>query len=211
MGRVGALLVAAVAGCASRSHVTATWPLPALVVWAWDRPEDLRFLPAGVGVAYLDATAYLVGGRVDWRPRVSSLRLGEGVHAVPVVRIETTPTTPTLDDAQRAELVRRLCGIATEQGALQIDYEAPLSQRGFYRRLLGDLRQRLGPEFPLSMTALASWCLGDRWMADLPVDEIVPMATASGKTGRGCAPTSPAGSTWRPSAGGRMASSPTSR
>jgi hypothetical protein len=25
------------------------------------------------------------------------------------------------------------------------------------------------------MTALASWCDGDRWMADLPVDEIVPM------------------------------------
>ena len=28
---------------------------------------------------------------------------------------------------------------------------------------------------PISITALASWCLGDRWLEDLPIDEAVPM------------------------------------
>jgi len=28
---------------------------------------------------------------------------------------------------------------------------------------------------PLSVTALASWCAGDRWMHGLPIDEAVPM------------------------------------
>jgi len=28
---------------------------------------------------------------------------------------------------------------------------------------------------PLSITALASWCAGDRWMRGLPIDEAVPM------------------------------------
>ena len=28
---------------------------------------------------------------------------------------------------------------------------------------------------PLSITALASWCAGDNWLSDLPVDEAVPM------------------------------------
>src|SRR5208283_4201241 len=28
---------------------------------------------------------------------------------------------------------------------------------------------------PISITALASWCIGDRWMEGLPVDEAVPM------------------------------------
>jgi hypothetical protein len=31
------------------------------------------------------------------------------------------------------------------------------------------------PRLPLSMTALASWCLDDNWLDELPVDEAVPM------------------------------------
>jgi hypothetical protein len=30
--------------------------LPALVLWAWERPVDLRTLPAGTGVAFLAQT-----------------------------------------------------------------------------------------------------------------------------------------------------------
>ncbi len=41
--------------------------------------------------------------------------------------------------------------------------------------MLQDLRQKLPQQIPLSMTALASFCVGDRWLDDLPVDEAVPM------------------------------------
>jgi len=56
---------------------------------------------------------------------------------------------------------------------VQIDYDARLGERTFYRLLLHGVRRAIG-RIPLSMTALASWCAGDRWLAQLPVDEIVP-------------------------------------
>lgn len=59
--------------------------------------------------------------------------------------------------------------------ALQIDFDARASERGFYRKLLVALRDELPAGCFLSMTALASWCLYDTWIADLPVDEAVPM------------------------------------
>jgi len=37
------------------------------------------------------------------------------------------------------------------------------------------VRHVLPPSVGLSITALASWCAGDNWIADLPVDEAVPM------------------------------------
>ena len=58
---------------------------------------------------------------------------------------------------------------------LQIDFDAATSERDFYRSLLQDLRRQLPDKVPLSMTALASFCAGDRWLRDLPVDEAVPM------------------------------------
>jgi hypothetical protein len=59
--------------------------------------------------------------------------------------------------------------------ALQVDFDATLSQRSFYRELLEDLRRRVPPSTPLSMTALTSWCESDGWIAGLPVVEAVPM------------------------------------
>jgi len=50
-----------------------------------------------------------------------------------------------------------------------------VSERDFYRALLQDLRAQLPDNVPLSMTALASFCIGDRWLEGLPVDEAVPM------------------------------------
>jgi hypothetical protein len=59
--------------------------------------------------------------------------------------------------------------------AVQIDFDALMSERAFYRDLLVDLRQAIPANVRLSITALASWCLGDNWLAGLPVDEAVPM------------------------------------
>jgi hypothetical protein len=55
-----------------------------------------------------------------------------------------------------------------------------LSEREFYRQLLEDLRRELPDTVPLSITALASFCVGDRWLSDLPVDEAVPMVFRMG-------------------------------
>ena len=38
-----------------------------------------------------------------------------------------------------------------------------------------DLRRNWPPDVGLSITALASWCISDTWIKDLPIDEAVPM------------------------------------
>jgi hypothetical protein len=64
--------------------------------------------------------------------------------------------------------------------AVQVDFDATASQRTFYREVLHQLRRQLPASMPLSMTALASWCIFDTWLAGLPVDEVVPMVFRMG-------------------------------
>ena len=45
---------------------------------------------------------------------------------------------------------------------------------------MNDLRPALPENIPLTMTSLASWCVGDAWFNDFPVDEAVPMAFEMG-------------------------------
>src|SRR5258706_16476678 len=58
---------------------------------------------------------------------------------------------------------------------VQVNFDAPASERASYRELLTQLRGKLPPSPALSITALASWCKGDNWLEDLPVDEAVPV------------------------------------
>jgi hypothetical protein len=64
--------------------------------------------------------------------------------------------------------------------AIQIDFDAVASEREFYRSLMIELRKQLPAGTPLTMTALASWCTGDAWFNDFPVDEAVPMVFQMG-------------------------------
>jgi len=174
-----ALLVAGVAWLPGRGAPPPADDGPATMLWAWERPEDLRFLdPGTTGVAYLAGTATLSGDTTIWRPRLQPLQVSDGTVIEAVVRVEVDPRAPpTLSDGQRARLAGTLAGAAGAPGVrgLQVDFDATASQRGFYRDLLADLRAALPGDAGLSMTALASWCLGDPWIADLPVDRAVPM------------------------------------
>jgi hypothetical protein len=94
------------------------------------------------------------------------------------VRIETVRDAPaSLSAAQRSSVVSALTEAARgpNVSALQIDFDALKSERDFYTKLLQDLRQQLPQSMPLSITALASWCIDDNWLDGLPVDEAVPM------------------------------------
>ena len=94
---------------------------------------------------------------------------------VGVVRIEAAHPI-SLSAAQRARTVKAIEHLAWRKiAALQIDFDAASSQRRFYRDLLTDLRHDLPATLPLSITAIASWCMYDDWLASLPIDEAVPM------------------------------------
>ena len=87
--------------------LTARAELPRLMLWAWERPEDLRGAdPRTAGVAFLARTLYLSGDNVGVRPRLQPLRVAAGTPLVAVVRIETTlgktPTYSRISAASRS-------------------------------------------------------------------------------------------------------------
>jgi len=158
-------------------------PPPTPVLWAWERPEDLRFLaPGEAEVAVLVGTLRLDGPRVDTHPRSVPLHVEPKIPVTAVVRIEAQPTA-SRDAAQRELAADWIVELADRPAfaGLQLDFDARASERDFYRSLLTELRPRFKK---MAITALASWCFesGD-WLASLPVDEITPMLFRMGPGG----------------------------
>jgi len=150
--------------------------LPRVTLWAWERREDLRQAdPSQFAIAYLDQTL-TIDLRVHSEPRRNAIVFPRMSTRIAVVRIETTRFA-VLDEEDRVETVGAILESASQPGiaAIQVDFDAMLSQRAFYRSVLVDLRRQMPRGLPLSITALASWCSWDDWIADLPVDEAVPM------------------------------------
>jgi hypothetical protein len=153
--------------------------MPRVMLWAWERPTDLRFIdPKETGVAFLAQTIRLHEDQLEIRPRLQSLNLPDGTKVVAVVRVETDAVKrPSLSTAQREQLAQAIAGMTRlpNVSSIQIDFDATKSERAFYRDVIVDVRRRLPGDISLSITALASWCNYDDWISDLPIDEAVPM------------------------------------
>lgn len=151
---------------------------PRLMLWAWERNEDLRFLdPGRTGVAFLAKTLLLENGKVYERPRLQPLRVSSSTYLMAAVRVEAPKPYGPLSPQQASSAARKIAAVSRLRGvmAVQIDFDAVLSQRKFYRDLIIRVRKELAPGVKFSITALVSWCGGEEWLAGLPVDEAVPM------------------------------------
>jgi hypothetical protein len=156
--------------------------------WAWERPGDLRGLPKSAGAAFLAISIQLRDGAVRAVPRFQPLQLSPGAFRMAVVRIEAA--RPALSATEQHAAVGMILDAvrATRPDALQIDFDARVSERPFYSSLLHELRTKTPEGLFLSITALVSWCGAKSWLDALPVDEVVPMtfemgsATASAET-----------------------------
>jgi hypothetical protein len=137
-----------------------------VIPWAWERREDLRFVHGEV--AYLAQTITLRGAAIEVRPRMQPLLIDKSVRAIPVIRIETS--NASLDEKQRTAAADAITSLGSSN--VQIDFDATLSERRFYRALITDLHRTI-PH--ITITALASWCNDDRWMSGLPIEDAIPM------------------------------------
>jgi len=83
---IAAALCVVAVGITGSAHPAAELArsLPGVVLWAWERPEDLRFLAgdSDVAVAFLAETIDLRGGRIDLVPRAQPLRTHPGTPLV---------------------------------------------------------------------------------------------------------------------------------
>lgn len=157
---------------------------PPTILWAWERPEDLRFLDArNFGVAFLAQTLFLTADEIKFAPRRQPLKVAPEVFLIAVTRIETDKKNlPALSDFQQTQIIESVKKTLDFPNvrAVQIDFDVMVSEREFYRELMKKLRSELAPDISLTMTALASWCAGDVWFEDFPVDDVVPMAFRMG-------------------------------
>lgn len=165
--------------CPPAESSSARVALPGVVLWAWERPEHLQFIdPGRVAVAYLAKSIAVTERGLSVRSRMQPLGVPEGTSLIAVVRLSTARrSAPSLLVSQTGGVVAEILGAARIKGCrgVQIDFDAKKSERAFFRVLLAELRKELPDSLSLSITALASWCLDDNWIADLPVDDAVPM------------------------------------
>lgn len=159
--------------------------LPNKILWAWKRSEDLsKINPSEFGVAYLACHVFIQGENIKWQSRNQPLKVPPNTVVVPTIRIDVDRgEKPAFSEKQIEKIVQLIerSNTAPNLGQVQIDYDALESERPFYNSLLKRLRKTLPESIPISITALASWCLFDNWIKDLPIDESVPMMFSLGK------------------------------
>jgi Protein of unknown function (DUF3142) len=157
---------------------------PRLVYWTREWLEDLHFLdPQKEAVAFLASSVELLPDSTRVEPRMQPLYTPPGIQLVAVVHVYSHLNKPAaLSGDQLSETLQALLAATRLPGVsgLQIDFDARTSEHTFYSQLLGELRRKLGPAYPISITALASWCLDDPWIHNLPVNEAVPMLFSMG-------------------------------
>jgi hypothetical protein len=179
-------LVLLLLNCAAKNQVNPALSdqMPQKILWAWERPEDLRFLDAKeYGVAFLAQTLTLERNDEIFTPRRQPLEVNPGTYLIAVTRIETNKSVRPVYSTEQLNklltLIKRTLDLPDVK-AVQIDFDAVASEREFYRQMIVELRKQLPQSVPLTMTSLASWCTGDAWFNDFPVDEAVPMAFQMG-------------------------------
>jgi hypothetical protein len=148
-----------------------------LILWAWERPEDLSFAGAAAEIALQTGFVELAGNGIEARGRRFPLRSAAApstalVH-VQIDHRRPLEWTPLLRARTSAAILYYAGAIPARR--VQLDFEVRASERAVLLDLLADVRKGLPKGILLSMTALASWCDTEGWLERAPVDEIVPM------------------------------------
>jgi hypothetical protein len=152
-------------------------PPSTLILWAWERPEDLLFAGAEAEVAVQTGFVELAGDGIEARGRRFPLRSAAPPSTLVVhVQIDherPLEWTPTMRARASAAVLHYAAAHPVRR--VQVDFEVRASERRVLLDLLDDVRRGLPRGTLLSMTALASWCDTEGWLDEAPVDEIVPM------------------------------------
>jgi hypothetical protein len=152
-------------------------PTSPLILWAWERPEDLRFAGAAAEVAVQTGFVEISGDGLQARGRRFPLKTS-APPSTALVHVQIDHERPLLwTSLLRARTSAAILhySAAIQARRVQLDFEVRASERRVLLDVIGDVRRGLPSGTLLSMTALASWCDTEGWLERAPVDEIVPM------------------------------------
>lgn len=153
-------------------------PSPQIVLWAWEKPEDLSFIESeNVGVAFYAGTITFDRSKTSLKRRLQPLTMNPSTPVIPVIRIANKEDPEQINDNQLEKAVEMIVRVCTQDtvSSCQIDFDVRDSEIKFYKKLISETRNNLPKSVPLSITTLVSWCHSGSWLKDLPVDEVVPM------------------------------------
>jgi hypothetical protein len=131
---------------------------PVIVLWAWERPEDLRFAGPDFGVAVLAGSVVLAGQTVRVAGRRYPALTLPRQRIVGVVHVEIDRREPLVwSPSQREAAIARILELADNPrfDEIQIDFEVRASERQALLDVLRAVRATLPAGRELSMTALA--------------------------------------------------------
>ena len=141
-------------------------------------PIGVRAQEQEMSLAYIVQTITLRGPTVRTELRQRPERVSPASSVTAITRIEVPAgVAASLTDDQLEQVAFAVADTADLPGVqeVQVDFDVTISQRCFYRALVHRIRELLPADTRFSITALASWCMDDDWLSDLPIDEAVPM------------------------------------
>ena len=151
-----------------------------IYVWAWERPEDLRFL-SGIknsnNIVYYAGGIVIKDGRLDIQPRINNLLTTQTARLIPIIRIDNFDSSAVFTDILMKKVEDFIVTACKHPGVIgcQVDFDARTSERIIYANLLNSIKKRLSENIPLSITALVSWCDEFSWLNETSIDFAVPM------------------------------------
>jgi len=151
---------------------------PKIIIWAWERPENLLFINnKNIGVAFYAGTITFSGSETIFRPRLQSLVVNPGTPIMAVVRVVNNKRSGQLSDNQLSEASKLIIKICSQNkiSGCQIDFDVKKSEINFYKELISKTKSNLPKSIPLSITTLTSWCHTGSWLEGLQINEVVPM------------------------------------
>ena len=159
-------------------------PVPRLILWSWEHDDDLSYVqPRDAAVAYYAGTILLGRDIATFHKRKNPLHVNKGVYCFPVFRIENAHPAESLSNSACASALQLIKDYADKRRPpkIQIDFDATAGERQAYSVFLHNLKKQLPPNTLISITALASWCLADKWLQAAAVDETVAMMFSLGR------------------------------
>ncbi len=153
------------------------------IFWIW-HDSDTPALRPGQELAVLQQHYVFSANGTRLRQRMKPLHIPPGTKVTPVVHAQLASLpVPPLGPAEAQTLLKAVLKASqkSNSGWVQFDFEVPPSQRAFYLALVRQMRAQLPARIKLSVSALASWCLEEAFVAQIAADEVVPMLFALGQ------------------------------
>jgi hypothetical protein len=153
-----------------------------VILWTWNRVDDLSFVEPHIAkIAALAATFKITPQYFKIEPRLNRFVTPQEGYKTAVFRLEIDQKV-SVNNKMIQTIIENIHGMSKDAEEIQIDFDATVSQRKLYKEILEHLNVKTSDQ-KVSMTALASWCVHDNWIDELPISHAVPMLYNMGRDG----------------------------